>query len=198
MHLFLKKKKNPPKWCTSSGGATWNCRRIGASSAYTIQPCTMSLHAKPHTQGVCKFSCNLPPALLAEWPGSFTCYCGNMGVEWIRVSTESRPWRRKFSCHSCRDSNPRPFNRESSTLTTEPSPPPGESSYTKENQTTRWVTRYWEKTSWPTTTKINQWRHSSILFSSDEDIQASDFLERILFSGTQHGMIKSLCYPHSQ
>ena len=29
------------------------------------------------------FSCNLPPALLAEWPGSFTCYCGNKGVERI-------------------------------------------------------------------------------------------------------------------
>ena len=26
------------------------------------------------------FSCNLPPALLAEWPGSFTSYCGNTGV----------------------------------------------------------------------------------------------------------------------
>ena len=26
--------------------------------------------------------CDLPPALLAEWPGSFTCYCGNTGVEW--------------------------------------------------------------------------------------------------------------------
>ena len=25
---------------------------------------------------------NLPPALLAEWPGSFTCHCSNMGVEW--------------------------------------------------------------------------------------------------------------------
>ena len=28
-------------------------------------------------------ACNLPPALLAEWLASFTCYCGNMGVEWI-------------------------------------------------------------------------------------------------------------------
>ena len=27
--------------------------------------------------------CNLPPALLEEWPGSFTCYCGNTGVERI-------------------------------------------------------------------------------------------------------------------
>ena len=54
-----------------------------ARSVYTIQPCTISLHAKPHTYGVCVFSCNLPPALLAEWPGSFTCYCGNMGVERI-------------------------------------------------------------------------------------------------------------------
>ena len=28
-----------------------------------------------------RVSCNLPPALLAEWPGSFTCHCGNTGVE---------------------------------------------------------------------------------------------------------------------
>ena len=42
----------PPKWCTDSAGmadATWNCSRLGASYVYTIQPCTMSLHAKPHT-----------------------------------------------------------------------------------------------------------------------------------------------------
>ena len=25
--------------------------------------------------------CNLPPALWAEWLGSFTCHCGNTGVE---------------------------------------------------------------------------------------------------------------------
>ena len=28
----------------------------------------------------CLFRCNLPPALLAQWSGSFTCLCGNMGV----------------------------------------------------------------------------------------------------------------------
>ena len=39
------------------------------------------------------------------------------------MSTESRSWRRKFSRRSCRDSNPRPFNDESGTLTTEPSSP---------------------------------------------------------------------------
>ena len=42
----------PPKWCTYSAGmagATWNCSRLGASPVYTIQPCSMSLHAKPHT-----------------------------------------------------------------------------------------------------------------------------------------------------
>ena len=37
----------------------------------------------------------------------------------IRVSTESRPWRRKFPRRSCRDSNTRPFNHESGALTTE-------------------------------------------------------------------------------
>ena len=41
----------PPKWCTYSAGmagATWNCSHLGTSSVYAIQPCTMSLHAKPH------------------------------------------------------------------------------------------------------------------------------------------------------
>ena len=44
----------------------------------------------------------------------------------IRVSTESRPSRRKFSHRSSRDSNPRPFNHESGALTTELSPPPND------------------------------------------------------------------------
>ena len=37
----------------------------------------------------------------------------------IRVGTESRPWRRKFSHRSCRDSNPRPFHHESGASTNE-------------------------------------------------------------------------------
>ena len=42
----------------------------------------------------------------------------------IRASTESWHWRKKLSCCSCRDSNPRPFNHESGTLITELSPLP--------------------------------------------------------------------------
>ena len=42
----------------------------------------------------------------------------------IRVSTESRPRRRKFSRRSCRDSNPRPFDHDPGAPTTELSPPP--------------------------------------------------------------------------
>ena len=37
---------------------------------------TESLHSKPHRQGACVFNNKLPPALLAEWPGSFMYYCG--------------------------------------------------------------------------------------------------------------------------
>ena len=39
-------------------------------------------------KSVCVFRCDLP--LLSEWPGSFTCHCGNTGVNrhWIRVSTQ--------------------------------------------------------------------------------------------------------------
>ena len=42
----------------------------------------------------------------------------------IRVSTESQPWRRKFSRRSYRDLNPGPFSHESGALTTELSPSP--------------------------------------------------------------------------
>ena len=42
----------------------------------------------------------------------------------IRVSTESRPWRRKFSRRSYRDLNPGPFSLESGALTTELFPSP--------------------------------------------------------------------------
>ena len=61
---------------------------------YNHAPCCFM---QSHIRKVYAFSCNLPPALLAEWPGSFTCYCGNMGVEQIpkiRVSTESQLWKK--------------------------------------------------------------------------------------------------------
>ena len=36
--------------------------------------------------------------------------------EWNGYQTESWLWRRMFSCHSCGDSNPQPFDHESGTL----------------------------------------------------------------------------------
>ena len=53
----------PPKCCTHSAdmaGAIWNCSRLGASSVYTIQPCTTSLHAKPRKVYEClSVNCHL-------------------------------------------------------------------------------------------------------------------------------------------
>ena len=73
------------------------------------------------------FSCNLPPALFGRKTGIFYVllwkHGGGTDTE-IRVSTESRPWRRKFSRRSGRDSNPQPFSHESGALTTELSPAP--------------------------------------------------------------------------
>ena len=42
-------------------------------------------------KGVCVFRCNLPSALLEEWPGSFTATTVTQGWKehWIRVSTQS-------------------------------------------------------------------------------------------------------------
>ena len=75
---------------------------------------TLSLHSKPHTQGACVFSCNLPLRFLAEWPGWFTCHCCNTAVEQIPkwVSTESWPWGRTFSHRACGDLNQWPFAHE--------------------------------------------------------------------------------------
>jgi len=76
---------------------------------------------------LCVFSCNLPPALLAEWPGSFTCYFGN--TEWNEYRNKSQRRKstlvKKFSRRSCTDANPRPFNHGSGILTTELSPSGG-------------------------------------------------------------------------
>ena len=88
----------------------------------TIHQFTVTLYLKPHIGHMvaCVFSCNLPPALLAECLASFTCYCGNMGPDGmdtkIRISTESWPLRRKFSWCSCRESNTHPFSHGSVTL----------------------------------------------------------------------------------
>ena len=68
------------------------------SAQVLCTPCTMSLHAMPHTYGVCVFSCNLPPALLAEWLGYFTWQHGGGTDTEIRVSTESWPWRHSDCC----------------------------------------------------------------------------------------------------
>ena len=54
--------------------------RLSLTTAHQL---TMSLNSKPHTYGAYVFRCNLPLAPLAEWPGSFTCYCGKTGVERI-------------------------------------------------------------------------------------------------------------------
>ena len=64
----------------------WNCCHLSACSMYAIQPCTsLQCHFIPnniHRVHVC-FSCILPPALLAQWPRSFTCYRSNTRMERI-------------------------------------------------------------------------------------------------------------------
>ena len=94
-----------PKSCThSTGWLLHGWCHVKLLLSWCIL-CMLYNHA-PHHATSCKatyigyssFSCNMPPALLAEWPGSFTCYCGNMGVEWILkwVITKHWPWWRKF------------------------------------------------------------------------------------------------------
>ena len=57
----------------------WARFRIGS------HPMPAQRHSQPTptslVKGVNVFRCNLPPALLAEWPGSLTWRCGHTGVE---------------------------------------------------------------------------------------------------------------------
>ena len=87
--------------------------------------CTTQNHATADSVTSCKATrihwvhvC-LAPALLADWLGSFsfTCCCGGPDTK-ITVSTESWPWRRKFSHITCCTSkwNPRLFDHKFSTL----------------------------------------------------------------------------------
>ena len=60
---------------------------------------------------------NLTPALLAEWPGSFTCHCGDTDTEC--VSTESSLRRRTFFRCFCWNSNSQLFDHEFGAVPTE-------------------------------------------------------------------------------
>ena len=78
---------SPPRWCTYSFPTvvTWLATRESAAvkeqvlwTPYNHAPCHF-MHSHIH-----KVYASLAPALLAEWPGSFTCYCGNTGLKRIR------------------------------------------------------------------------------------------------------------------
>ena len=74
-----------------SGSASWDdCGQFSLTSCLWahFQIGSHTMPGQPHSpfrllwvKGVCMFRCNLPPALLAEWPGSLTCHCGYTGVE---------------------------------------------------------------------------------------------------------------------
>ena len=112
-----------------SGSVSWdNCDRefpdeVRVSSFPIPTLCLDSSIVSPlrlqWVKGVCVFRCNLPPALLAEWPGSFTCHWVTRGWngDQIKVSTQSWLWRRRFCCRSCWEFNLQPFDHEPSTLT---------------------------------------------------------------------------------
>ena len=123
--VFYSAFEYPPKWCTYSTDRLVPCETaaILARSVYTIQPCTMSLHANPHI--ICRMhACLVVICHLHFWQNdqdllhaTVVTRGGGMDTE-TRVSTESWPSRRKFSHCSYWDTNPRPFDYKSGALTT--------------------------------------------------------------------------------
>ena len=101
-------------------GVTWNCCHLNAFCVH---------HTTTHHVTSCKatyirclsVTCHLH--LLAEWLGSFMCYCGfgkdtKIRTQKVDLGDENSP------TGSCRDSNSWPFNHKSGALTTELSPLP--------------------------------------------------------------------------
>ena len=78
-------------WSVHSGSANWEDQgrvfpdELRVSSFPDRFPHYTCGIVSPHrlcwVKGVCVFSCNLPPALVAECPGSFTSQCSNTGME---------------------------------------------------------------------------------------------------------------------
>ena len=107
-------------------GATWNCCRLGARSVYSVQPCTSLqcdfMQIKPHMSGACVFSCPLH-----FWRnGRELFYVLTRGWNGYRIKGQHRKLtlEKKILRPLLRDSNPQPFNHESSALTTELCPRP--------------------------------------------------------------------------
>ena len=66
-------------------------------------------------KGVLVLRCNMPLALLAEWPGSFTCHCSSMcsnrNGHWMSRHRKWTHWRRKIPCRFCQVPNWWPSDR---------------------------------------------------------------------------------------
>ena len=109
----------PPKWCTYSAGmagATWNCSRLGAFCVH---------HTAMHHDTSCKATnvrcmrVNLDVTCqLHFWQNDrdlLHATAVTRGME--RIPHRKLTLEKMLSRRSCRDSNPRPFNHESGTLT---------------------------------------------------------------------------------
>ena len=121
--VFYSAFEYPPKWCTYSTDRLVPCETaaILARSVYTIQPCTMSLHANPHI--ICRMhACLVVICHLHFWQNDQDLLHATV-VTGSEMDKKVDPGK-EFSCPSCQDSNLWPFDHKYSTLTTELSLPP--------------------------------------------------------------------------
>ena len=124
--FYKKKLKYSSKWCTYSTGmacVTWNYCHLGAFCVHY----TTTHHITSCKAIYVRCMCIAVTCHLHFWQNDWGLLRATAVTQgWNRYrnkSTESWPWRRRFSC-SCRDSNRRPFSHESGTLTSELSPLP--------------------------------------------------------------------------
>ena len=94
-------------------------RRMFCAHHTTGHQFTVSLYAKPHCR---MYICLTVTCRLHFWQSDRDLlHAVAQGWNGYQNKSQHRKltWRRKFSRRSCRDSNPRPFNHRSGTLTTD-------------------------------------------------------------------------------
>ena len=107
-------------------GATWNCFCLSAHSVYfSLYAIQLSTSLERHSDSIWRHihrvhvclaaTCTVDSIMTGIFYVLLQYHRGGTDTK-IKVSTESWPWKRKFSCYSCHDWNLQPLNHESSTL----------------------------------------------------------------------------------
>ena len=132
-HFHVFRSKISPQWLSELRRQWTSVPWQVVCELVVLMPMDSNTMPGQHTQPsptsfgskcVCVFNCNMLPELLASWPGSFTCHCGNTGWNGQRTRAGTGRHReltldKKIHTPLLPNVDLRPFHHESTALPTE-------------------------------------------------------------------------------